>query len=133
MALVTCKDMDKWYEKSNQSVERIDYINVVQHGRYAKDHDIWVLKESNLDHIKKSVEYWVKMAQEPHLEIQEKWAKSEKSLTKIYWAMRDIDLPEFNTPNDFVDLRAIVKSLAEQDSSWAAEITKVADMVTGQV
>jgi hypothetical protein len=43
--------------------------------------------------------------------------------------MKDIDLPEFDAPDDFVDLRDIVKSHVEQDSSWAAEIEKVADMV----
>jgi hypothetical protein len=45
--------------------------------------------------------------------------------------MRDISLPEFGTPNDFVDLRDIVKSHAEQDSSWVEEIEKVAEMALG--
>jgi hypothetical protein len=69
MALVPCNDMERWYEKSHQAVEMIDYINAVQQGRNAEEHDIWVLRESNIDHIKKPVEYWVKMAQEPHQEI----------------------------------------------------------------
>jgi hypothetical protein len=47
--------------------------------------------------------------------------------------MRDISLPEFDTSNDFFDLRDIVKSHAEQDSSWAEEIEKVVDMVPGKV
>jgi hypothetical protein len=34
--------------------------------------------------------------------------------------MRDISLPEFGTPDDFVDLCDIVKSYFEQDSSWVA-------------
>jgi hypothetical protein len=110
MALVTCKDMEIWYEKSHQ-----------------------VLRDRSIDHIKKSVEYWVKMAQEPHQEIQEKWVECEKSWTKINRAMRDIDLPEFDTPDDFVDLHDIVKLHVEQDSSWAAEIEKVANMAPGQV
>jgi hypothetical protein len=67
--------MDRWYEKAQQDMERIDYINVVQQGRDTKEHDIRVLKESNLDRINKSPKYWEKMAQEPHREIQEKWAK----------------------------------------------------------
>jgi hypothetical protein len=57
----------------------------------------------------------------------------EKSWTKINRAMRDIGLPEFGTPDDFVDLRDIVKLHAEQDSSWAVEIAKVVNMVPGQV
>ena len=73
------------------------------------------------------------MAQEPHWDIQKKWVECEKIWTKINHAMRDISLPEFDTSNDFFDLRDIVKSHAEQDSSWAAEIAKVADMAPRQV
>jgi hypothetical protein len=47
--------------------------------------------------------------------------------------MKDIRLPEFGTPDDFVDLRDIVKSHTEQDSSWAEEIAKVTDTTPGQV
>jgi hypothetical protein len=47
--------------------------------------------------------------------------------------MRDISLPEFDTPDDFVDLHDIVKSHVEQDSSWAKEIEKVEDVALGQV
>jgi hypothetical protein len=71
------------------------------------------------------------MAQEHHREIQEKWDKCKKRWIKINWVMKDIDLPEFGTPNDFVDLRDIIKSHAEQDSSWVEEIEKVSDMAPG--
>jgi hypothetical protein len=47
--------------------------------------------------------------------------------------MRDINLPEFGTLDDFFDLCDIDKSHAEKDSSWAAKIENVADMVPGQV
>jgi hypothetical protein len=107
--------------------------SVVQQGRDAEEHDIRVLRDSSIDRIKKSAEYWVRMAQEPHREIQEKWVECENNWTKVNRAMRDIDLPEFDTPDDFVDLRDIVKLHTEQDSSWAAEITKVVNMVPGQV
>jgi hypothetical protein len=40
MALATCKDMERWYEKAQQAVERIDYINLVQQGRDTEEHDI---------------------------------------------------------------------------------------------
>jgi hypothetical protein len=62
MALATCKDMERWYEKAHQAMEMIDYISAVQQGRDAEEHDIWVLRESNIDCISKSTEYWVKMA-----------------------------------------------------------------------
>jgi hypothetical protein len=41
MALATCKDMERWYEKAHQAMERIDYISVVQQGRDVEEHDIW--------------------------------------------------------------------------------------------
>jgi len=91
------------------------------------------MRESNIDRIKKSVEYWVKMAQETHWKIQEKWVEYEKRWTNINWAMRDIGLPEFSTPEDFVDLRDIVKLHSEQDSSWVAKIARVVNTVPGQV
>jgi hypothetical protein len=75
MALVTCKDVERWYEKSHQAVERIDYISVVQKGRDTKEHGIRVLRDNNINRIRKAVEYWVKMAQEPQREIQEKWTE----------------------------------------------------------
>jgi hypothetical protein len=75
--------MERWYEKAHQAMERIDYISIVQQGRDAEEHIIRLLRDSNINRIKKLVEYWVKMAQEPHQEIQEKWAKCEKSWTKV--------------------------------------------------
>jgi len=47
--------------------------------------------------------------------------------------MRDIGLPEFDTPDDFVNLQDIVKFHVEEDSSWVSEIEKVANMALGQV
>jgi hypothetical protein len=47
--------------------------------------------------------------------------------------MKEIDLPEFGMPDEFVNLHDIVKSHTEQDSLWAEEIAKVTDMVSGQV
>jgi hypothetical protein len=47
--------------------------------------------------------------------------------------MKDIELPEFGMLDDFVDLRDIVKSHTEQDSSWDEEIEKVTDTVPSQV
>jgi hypothetical protein len=73
------------------------------------------------------------MAREPHREIQEKWARCEKNWVKINKEMKDIRLPEFGTPDDFDDLRDIVKSHIEQDSTWAEELAKVTDTTPGQV
>jgi hypothetical protein len=73
------------------------------------------------------------MAWEPHREIQEKWAKYEKICVKINKAMKDIGLPEFSTPDDFVDLCDIFKTHTEQDSSWIEEISKLTDMTPVQM
>jgi hypothetical protein len=70
MALETCKDVERWYEKAHQAMERIDYITAVQKGQDAEEHSIRVLRDSNIDRIRKAVEYWVKMSQEPQREIQ---------------------------------------------------------------
>ena len=45
--------------------------------------------------------------------------------------MKDIGLPKFGMPNNFVDLRDIVKSHTEQDSSWDEEIEKVTNTTPG--
>jgi hypothetical protein len=34
-----------------------------------EEHDIQVLRDNNIDQIRKAFEYWVKMAQEPQREI----------------------------------------------------------------
>jgi hypothetical protein len=49
MVLATCKDVERWYEKSHQVVESIDYISSVQKGRDVEEHDIWVLRDSSIN------------------------------------------------------------------------------------
>jgi hypothetical protein len=57
MALGTCKDMERWHERVQQSVERLEYIDVVQQGRDKEEHGIWVLGKRILDCMKRSVRY----------------------------------------------------------------------------
>jgi hypothetical protein len=47
--------------------------------------------------------------------------------------MKDIGLPEFISPENFVDLHEIVKQHAKQDSVWTTEIENMATMAPGQV
>jgi hypothetical protein len=47
--------------------------------------------------------------------------------------MKDIGLPEFGDPDNFIDLCDIVGSHAKQDSLWAKELAKVTDTSPGQV
>jgi hypothetical protein len=87
----------------------IDYISVIQKGRDVKEHDVQVLRDNNIDRIKKVAEYLVKMAQEPQCEIKEKWVICEKRWEKVNQEMKDISLPEFSSPEDFVNLHDRVK------------------------
>jgi hypothetical protein len=133
MELATYKDIKRWYEKAHQVVEIIDYISEVQKDRDIEEHDIWVLRNNNIDQIIKVAKYWVKMAQEPQQDIQEKWADCKKSREKINREMKDIGLPEFGSPKDFVDLHDIAKQHEEQYSAWTKKIEKVVSMASIQV
>ena len=56
MALATCKDVERWYEKSHQVVERINYISTVQKVQDAEKYNIWVLRDNIIDQIRKATE-----------------------------------------------------------------------------
>jgi hypothetical protein len=43
--------------------------------------------------------------------------------------MRNIDLPKFCQPEDFTDLRDIVKRHAEKDQVYEMEISQVSSMI----
>jgi hypothetical protein len=45
MELETCKDIERWYEKDHQVVERIDYISTIQKGRDVEEYDIQFLRD----------------------------------------------------------------------------------------
>jgi hypothetical protein len=98
MALATCKEMERWHEKAQQVVERLEYIEAVQQGREQERHGIRLVGKSSLDRMKRSVEYWAKMSRDPHREIQEQWAKCQKHWGKINKVMKDVGLPEFGHP-----------------------------------
>jgi hypothetical protein len=47
--------------------------------------------------------------------------------------MKDVGLPEFDTPDNFIDLSDVVKMHAEQYALWTKEFAKIADAKPGQV
>jgi hypothetical protein len=47
--------------------------------------------------------------------------------------MKDVGLPEFGTPDEFINLSDVFKMHAEQDSLWTEECTKITDARPGQV
>jgi hypothetical protein len=96
-------------------------------------HGIRMVGKSSLDHMKRSTEYWAKMSWDPHREIQEKWAKCQKHWGKINKVMKDADLPEFDTHDEFINLSDVLKMHTKQDSLWAKECTKITDARLGKV
>jgi hypothetical protein len=133
MELTTCKEMERWYDKEQQVVERLKFIEAVQKGQEKEDHEIQLVSKRSLNFLKRSTEYWAKMPRIPHKEIQEQWARCEKKWDKINKIMKDIRLPEYATPDMFIDLNEIIKLCTEQDVSWAKECAKVTDVKPGQV
>jgi hypothetical protein len=114
-------------------VERLEYIEVVQQGREKENHGIQLVGKSSLDRMKKYFKYWVKMTWDPHQEIQKQWGKCQKHWGKINKVMKDVRLPEFDTLDEFTNLRDVFKMHSIQDSLWAEECTKVIDVDPGQV
>jgi hypothetical protein len=47
--------------------------------------------------------------------------------------MKDVGLPEFSTPDNFIDLSYVVKLHAEQDALWTEELAKIVNVKPGQV
>jgi hypothetical protein len=47
--------------------------------------------------------------------------------------MKYVGIPEFGTPDKFIDLSKVVKLYAENDSLWTEEFTKIIDARLGQV
>jgi hypothetical protein len=83
--------------------------------------------------MKQSTKYWAKISRDPHREIQEQWIKCKKHWDKIIKVMKDIRLPGFGTPDNFVNLSDVVESHAKQDSLWTEELAKMTDMRLRQV
>ena len=125
--------VERWYERVQQAVEIIKYIEAVQQGQDKEKHGIQMIGKSSLNRMKWSHKYWAKISQDPHWEIQEIWTICKKHWDKINKIMKDVGLPEFSTLDNFIDLNNVVKLHAEQDALWTEEFTKIADARLGQV
>jgi hypothetical protein len=66
MALTTCKEMERWYERAQQVVEILEYIEVVEQGQDKGKHGVQMVGKSRLNHMKRSAEYWANMSRHPH-------------------------------------------------------------------
>ena len=47
--------------------------------------------------------------------------------------MKDIGLPEYGTPDMFINLNEIIKVCIKQDASWAEECAKIIDAKPGKI
>jgi len=47
--------------------------------------------------------------------------------------MKDIGLTKFGSPDNFVDLRNVVKSHTKKDSWWVEELAKMTNMMLGKI
>jgi hypothetical protein len=70
--------MERWNKKAQKAVERLEYIEAVQQGQEMENHGIRLVGKSSLDRVNKSAEYWGKMNQDPHREIEKQWDKCKK-------------------------------------------------------
>jgi hypothetical protein len=87
--------------------------------------------DSSITQIRKAVEHWVSMVQEPQRKMQERWAECEKSWEKINLEIRGINLPEFGPPENFTNLQDIVKQHEDQELAWKTDISQTSSMITG--
>jgi hypothetical protein len=55
----------------------------------------------------------VKLVKEPRLKMQEIWEECLRNWDHINQRMIDLKLPEFGSPDDFVELRIIVDDSSE--------------------
>jgi hypothetical protein len=125
--------VERWYERVQQVVERLEYIEVVQQGRDKEKYGIQMKGKISLNRMNRSAEYWAKMSRDPHQEIQEQWTRCKKHWDKINKIMKFFELPEFGTPDNFIDLSDMVKLHVEQDVLWTKEFSKIVDAKLGQV
>ena len=116
-----------------QEVERLEYIDVVQQSRDKEEHGIQMVGKSSLNRMKRSDKYWAKIYRDPHREIQEQWTRCNKHYDKINNIMKDVGLPEFGTPDNFINLSNVVKMHAKQHVLWTKEFAKISYLRIGQV
>jgi hypothetical protein len=76
---------------------------------------------------------WDKISWDPHQEIQGQWTRCKKHWDKINKIMKDVGLPEFCTPDHFIDLSDLVKLHAELDALWTKEFSIMVDARPGKV
>jgi hypothetical protein len=89
--------------------------------------------DRSISQIRKAVEYWVSMVQEPWWKIQERWGECNKSWENINREMEKIELPKFSPPENFTDLHDIVKRHVGKDSTWEANISHISSMTPGKL
>jgi hypothetical protein len=101
LGMVSHKDMLRWSEREHKALAQIEYIKEIQKGRGEEEHGIRVLTDDNIEIIQRVVEYWTQEVVEPQQNMQEMWEECLKNWEKINEKMRDIQFPEFGSPENF--------------------------------
>jgi hypothetical protein len=117
LGLMALKEMSRWFKRSHRVLEQIQYVWEIQKGRGSEEHGIRMLQDGSLARFQKAVECWTQLVVEPQQNMKDRWEECLKNWEKINQRMRDIQLPDFGMPEDFVDLHDIVKQHGEQDQS----------------
>jgi hypothetical protein len=133
IGLVAYKDMRRWYKKTYQALERIEYIREVQTGQDTEEHGIQLLTYYIITKIQRAVEHWMQMVQEPHQKMQEIWEECVKSWVKINKEMRDIHLTKFGQPEDLTYLHDVVRQPTKKDQAYEVEISQILTLVMGHI
>jgi hypothetical protein len=63
-----------------------------------------MLTDEILERFQKATEYWTQLVVEPQQKMQDRWEECLNNWEKINQRMKDIQLPEFGMPEDFMDL-----------------------------
>jgi hypothetical protein len=84
-----------------------------------------MLEDESLVRIKVAPSYWVQLVIEPQNKIQKRWEECLRNWRNINQRMIDLQLLEFNSPDDFVDLHVIVQWFRELDVEFGVNIQDI--------
>jgi len=73
------------------------------------------------------------MVVESRYKMKERWDECLGNWETINEKMRDIWLPEFGMPKNFVDLNNVIKQLVEHDRKFKVDALQITTLERGQV
>jgi hypothetical protein len=125
LGLIAYKEMMRWSEKAHQVLAQIEYIREIQKGRGEEEHGIRMLADESLVRIRVATKYWVQLVVEPQQKMQEIWEECLRNWNNINQRMIYLQLPEFDAPDDFVDLHIIVQRFESSMLEFGVNIWEI--------